>query len=337
MLPTFTYPHSVSGRPPGISAPSFAMQGSKLFVVFLVATRCLTEAAVDPEGLLAVSELAAHNEEQAMGAHFRKLGMRRVRPSNVQVEDPDPDDQVQATVRSDPVLGTLPLNRASFYSTVFEANNVTDLASGVDAEVVEEWVVEFCVHWWTPCTQFEPLFDEAGGALEAELNDERIVTKKVRFARVNCATDKVLCNEQWVEEYPTVNHYKGRQLVEQWTSRSEKSDTVRLQKWLHKSLVPALTEGEAEEVDVKSEAEDADWGQDLACSAGVGLVGLWAFWRVANLEESKAVPEEDLKGVLAAAETPAPAAEGPASAWRPRADTPLLPQAWAQERSCIEL
>lgn len=297
-----------------------------------------TGAGFNVEDAVEMAKLAApfDTEEQEMRSHRRKLGARRIKPTNLWVEDADPDDRPPTLVRTNPAFGTASLSRTDFGSTIFKANNVTDLGAGVDAEVVEEWVVEFCVHWYSPCATFAPLFDDTGAALETQLNDDRFITKKVRFARVNCATDKVLCNEQMVEDYPSVNHYKGRQLADQWTSRGTKSDAVRLQKWLHKRL----TEQDAAESSKEGagEADDKvpDDGEDLLYTVGLGLfspLGIWAFWRVASLEDgSKAARDGSIKAAPRTAAPRVSLAEEVAAA-RPE----LLPQAWAKERGCIEI
>jgi len=47
--------------------------------------------------------------------------------------------------------------------------------------------------------------------------------------------DKVLCNEQGVESYPEVIHYKGGDQVAKFVGR-QKKDAERLQKWLKREF-----------------------------------------------------------------------------------------------------
>jgi len=55
--------------------------------------------------------------------------------------------------------------------------------------------------------KFANVFAEAAGHWQPLLNTGAMV-EKVRFAQVDCAIDKVLCNEQGVVDYPMVAHYR---------------------------------------------------------------------------------------------------------------------------------
>ncbi|CAE7611287.1 desi2 [Symbiodinium microadriaticum] len=86
---------------------------------------------------------------------------------------------------------------------IFAGNVLKPLGGGV-----EQWVVSFCPRWWQPCQQLEQTFVEAARHWQSELNTDPSVLR-VRFAQVDCAVDKVLCNEQHVTTYPMVAIYRG--------------------------------------------------------------------------------------------------------------------------------
>mmetsp|Transcript_138501 Transcript_138501/g.196034 ORF Transcript_138501/g.196034 Transcript_138501/m.196034 type:complete len:221 (-) Transcript_138501:259-921(-) len=86
---------------------------------------------------------------------------------------------------------------------IFAGNVLKPLGGGV-----EQWVVSFCPRWWQPCQQLEQTFLEAARHWQSELNTDPSMLR-VRFAQVDCAVDKVLCNEQHVTTYPMVALYRG--------------------------------------------------------------------------------------------------------------------------------
>eukprot|EP00448_Togula_jolla_P007364 CAMPEP_0170600614 /NCGR_PEP_ID=MMETSP0224-20130122/17426_1 /TAXON_ID=285029 /ORGANISM="Togula jolla, Strain CCCM 725" /LENGTH=291 /DNA_ID=CAMNT_0010925347 /DNA_START=81 /DNA_END=956 /DNA_ORIENTATION=+ len=118
------------------------------------------------------------------------------------------------------------------------AGNVLDAADGR----VEHWVVYFCADWWSPCEKLLQPYSEQGSQWQERYN-KNLLSAKVRFARVNCATDKVLCNEQGVEEYPTLVHYETGRAVEHWNGNRRHADTA-MKKWLNKALVDIAKAGE---------------------------------------------------------------------------------------------
>eukprot|EP00419_Tripos_fusus_P024566 CAMPEP_0172719490 /NCGR_PEP_ID=MMETSP1074-20121228/75534_1 /TAXON_ID=2916 /ORGANISM="Ceratium fusus, Strain PA161109" /LENGTH=246 /DNA_ID=CAMNT_0013544845 /DNA_START=146 /DNA_END=886 /DNA_ORIENTATION=+ len=97
------------------------------------------------------------------------------------------------------------LNRHSFAENILQGTVLGDY-------VVEQWMVRFCPASWRECQWQEEFFEDLAGDWEAKLNTELSV-RRVRFAMVDCATDKELCNAEGVMTYPTVHHYhNGKRL-----------------------------------------------------------------------------------------------------------------------------
>merc|ERR1719229_1616290 len=94
----------------------------------------------------------------------------------------------------------------------------------------------------------EEPFAQMGAQWQSQLNKEAVFTREIRFAKVDCATDRVLCNERGVEGFPHVQYYTGGALAKKWSGGRE-NDELRLQKWLQKRLdvltspAPAPNEG----------------------------------------------------------------------------------------------
>mmetsp|Transcript_69283 Transcript_69283/g.180484 ORF Transcript_69283/g.180484 Transcript_69283/m.180484 type:complete len:497 (+) Transcript_69283:124-1614(+) len=107
---------------------------------------------------------------------------------------------------------------------------------------VENWIVMFCYSWYEPCQDIMDPYSAWSRDWEAKLNQD-LFTTRVRFARVDCATDKELCNAQDVEGYPHIKQYSEGVAVAKWTGGRQK-DAARLAKWLTKRLgAPAEPEG----------------------------------------------------------------------------------------------
>lgn len=142
------------------------------------------------------------------------------------VEGPDvPKETVSQSLLSP----TLKLNRVNFGGNVLHSSGSKDS--------VGQWFVSFCPSWWEPCQRLEVPFAEMTSTWEHQLNTA-LLTKEVRFAAVDCAIDKVLCNEQGVETYPTVHRYKDGTRIATW-SGGRRDDPERLAKWMQRQLANA--------------------------------------------------------------------------------------------------
>jgi len=129
------------------------------------------------------------------------------------------------------VFDPLGLGRFNFNGNVINAPG--------DGFRASHWMVSFCPDWWEPCQLLAGHFQRHGREWEAKINQD-LLGKKLRFGEVNCATDKVLCNEQGVESYPTVIYYKEGQIVGRWAGNGNPSDEKRLRKFVTKTLRESL-------------------------------------------------------------------------------------------------
>lgn len=121
---------------------------------------------------------------------------------------------------------------------VSHLNGLTFEGNVLKSEWAEDWFTFFCVDWLAHCPELRRAFAVAADELHVQKNGELLLTSRVRFAEVDCATDKVLCNKQLVEEYPTVVHYHMGERRAVWTAhggRLEK-DQHKLGKWMRKQL-----------------------------------------------------------------------------------------------------
>lgn len=127
------------------------------------------------------------------------------------------------------MVSTLPESIVRLNSRIFHGN----VLSG--NEHTQNWIVVFCPSWWAPCQQMERNLPTHAGKWQDELNEESVVNLRIRFASVDCATDKPLCNEQGVKTYPTVVHYQGGKHGAVWTGNG-RNDDKRFGKWLEERL-----------------------------------------------------------------------------------------------------
>lgn len=143
----------------------------------------------------------------------------------------------------------------------------------------ETWVVSFCPHWWKPCQKLEHMFEQSAFKWQSKLNDGDFGLR-VRFGKVDCAVDKVLCNEQRVYSYPTLAVYQsGRRKAK--LALNGKAADAQLKDWLEKNLQTA--EPDAMEASLQATAPGVHFhfGQSsvdlilalIAIAASIRLVG----------------------------------------------------------------
>jgi len=80
---------------------------------------------------------------------------------------------------------------------------------------VDHWIVMFCPGWHDKCQGLLPSYELLGVQWENKLNKD-LMTSRVRFAKVDCATEKALCVSLDIDDYPSVVHYHGKQRVNSW-------------------------------------------------------------------------------------------------------------------------
>lgn len=124
------------------------------------------------------------------------------------------------------------------WSAALNSFNFNDnvLKSNEDQHVVH-WIVSFCVPWWEICQDHMLGFERMALEWQPKLNTQ-LLTHEVRFAVVNCATDKVLCNTQGVETYPWLGHYVGgRQVSKFWKYTNDRGkDKEAYLQWIEKQV-----------------------------------------------------------------------------------------------------
>lgn len=136
-------------------------------------------------------------------------------------------------VFNDPFDTILKLDQLTFHGNV-----------RTEDDRVAHWFVYYCPAWWEPCQFLSPAYAQMGSEWQARLNGA-LFSSEVRFAEVDCAADKVLCNDQGVETYPTVMHYQGGKPVGKWEGTLRRGDSMEvfkraLSKWLVKQLAGAV-------------------------------------------------------------------------------------------------
>jgi len=118
------------------------------------------------------------------------------------------------------------LNHYTFAGNVLPAENFQDR--------VHHWLVSFCIGSHQGCQQFSSPFEKLGSEWEAKLNTA-LLNQQVRFATVDCATNKELCNEQHVTSYPTVYHYQNGKRAASWIG-GRLNDPGGFMEWLEPEL-----------------------------------------------------------------------------------------------------
>jgi len=96
-------------------------------------------------------------------------------------------------------------------------------------DATEEYVIYFCVSWIELCEALRHEYGQIAYRFEEQLNID-LFFNTVRFAYVDCATDKKLCNEEGVDDYPYAVHYRAGNLMSRWVSgqgsRKEINETM---------------------------------------------------------------------------------------------------------------
>jgi len=116
-----------------------------------------------------------------------------------------PPESVEARVALRQHREARPLNRYTFPGNVLK---------GV-GDLVDHWVVIFCPGWHDKCQGLLPSYELLGVQWENKLN-KAVMSSYVRFANVDCATDKALCVSLDIDDYPSVVHYHNHQRVASW-------------------------------------------------------------------------------------------------------------------------
>jgi hypothetical protein len=231
----------------------------------------------------------------------------------------------QQSVAGDPYGTVVGLNPVIFSGNV--------LREGEDG-TADSWVVYFCPTWWQPCVDLLKPFALQSSEWQTRLNDG-LFSNQVRFARVDCASHKPLCNQEGVQNYPTVTHYQRGQQVAKWSGNG-RNDDKRLVKWLAERLgpVPAAsavpsTAGEVR-LAIASCMPTSERLVDVAVILAVVGLNLWAVWR--NPQMIWKTGSASKSPLSATAAKPSEAAELAGGVGR------IIPVEWAgRGRSSLEL
>jgi len=116
-----------------------------------------------------------------------------------------PPDSAEARIALRQHREATALNRFIFKGNVLEGTG----------DNVEHWIVMFCSGWHEKCQGLLPSYELLGVQWENKLN-KALMSSSVRFAKVDCATEKALCVSLDIDDYPSVVHYHNQQRVASW-------------------------------------------------------------------------------------------------------------------------
>jgi len=244
--------------------------------------------------------------------------------------------QTSNTAVSD--TGSVPvLNRVTFRGNVFDETART-----------EHWVVFFCVDWYKPCQHLRPSYLALASDWERELNKNQLLQLSVRFAEVDCAVDKVLCNDQLVEMYPALVHYHRGKRVGYWENgggKVEKEDK-KMHDWIENEMSFSMVEVQQ---DLIGSNETKDVHQHPLATAirfaplAAAIVGMMVWIFTVGAEVVRGFQDLSSKSVLrlrrASSTSWAEDLKKPALRQQktPESLRQRLPESWARERQRIEL
>jgi len=134
-------------------------------------------------------------------------------------------------------MGPAPLK---LLSNTFDAIN-----SGMSG--IEQSVVFFCAGWLEQCADLKEEFRVRGRFLANKLNAQSLFIPRVRFAEVDCGEDKVACNNQQVETYPTVALYIHGKRYKAWEGSLGAPRKKR-----HQSMIDWLNSNVGEELPMQT-------------------------------------------------------------------------------------
>merc|ERR1719336_2110067 len=77
-------------------------------------------------------------------------------------------------------------------ASVASLNSHTFAGNVLRGDWAEHWVVLFCVDWFAPCQQIERSYAAKAAEYQTHQNAGAMLRDLVRFAKVDCAVDKVL-------------------------------------------------------------------------------------------------------------------------------------------------
>jgi len=106
------------------------------------------------------------------------------------------------------VLTTTSVRDASSRDEVLSLNRWT-FQGNIHGGDVDNWIVVFCLSWYEPCQEALPVYQRLASEWQEKMDDGEMLRTNVRFAHVDCTTQRVLCNEQDAHDYPRIVHYRN--------------------------------------------------------------------------------------------------------------------------------
>lgn len=229
------------------------------------------------------------------------------------------------------------LNRFTFPGNVLQGTG----------DLVEHWIVMYCPGWNDKCQNLLPSYELLGVQWENKLNKD-VMSSRVRFAKVDCATEKALCVSLDIDDYPSVVHYRHQQRAASWHGGAP-----GLVRFVKEALEPPkkrrpkrsmAAQKAAEGVPAPSCADNTapatlgahDGGRfgpalRLVCFALMSLAAVSAAWNLisSGIRASRGSPSQPSK--------PAASPPGAASASQGCSRRPAVPEEWARDRRSIVL
>lgn len=136
--------------------------------------------------------------------------------------------------------GSFSPDQATFRQVV-SLNSVTFPGNVINSRYVKNWIVLYCVPWFERCAELQPSFNELASKVHRERNGQfQMLSSNVRFAQVDCAKNKPLCNAMNIDTYPVIMHYHD-QRQSRWSGGVGQTDSNRrvkisLADWVEKRL-----------------------------------------------------------------------------------------------------
>lgn len=209
---------------------------------------------------------------------------------------------------SDPVLK---LNRLTFDGNVLAQQ---------DQQYAQRWIVLFCYPWYEECQEAEIVFRALAGQVEKDLNKE-LTVNAIRFAQVDCSTDRTLCNTMGVDEYPFVGRYFANGTKDAWTGRFYKKSShsqisSKFISFIEEEMT-TLAYGEWQQLQglvqsfrktVRKLGNHQSGDAALFTMASVGLVAYCCFLRLTKNDNV----EKPTRAATVPLDTPMPSADAPA-------------------------
>lgn len=228
------------------------------------------------------------------------------------------------------------LNRFTFNGNVLE---------GV-GDLVDSWIVMFCPGWHDQCQGLLPSYELLGVQWENKLN-KAVMNSRVRFAKVDCATEKALCVSLDIEDYPSVVHYQNGQAMGSWSKGApglvrfvkqqleppKRRPSAKLKQTMKKVDAEASATSSCDaagNAPIKAAAEEHTWtGFRPVCFALILVAALHcAYVLTRRALENQTTESAKSTSVFVAGQ------EG--SRWRPP-EQKHLPQEWLRDRRAIVL